>query len=522
MVNGYYYLVSEYFYLVSEYHYYGIAEIKNYCKLGGREFIMSSTFDKPGQPQRGQSEAGKASTPAIVDEVLRSPGQPLDHTVNALMQPRFLHDFSNVRIHTDEKAARSAAATNARAYTFGRDIVFGAREYAPDTMYGQMLIAHELAHVVQQQAGPKSLQGKLNINDPGDAAERSADEAARRVMAPDNADFRSTALSIRHSLLHSSTSSPLIQRAVKSWGGEFDTDKYELIKTPGLDGVSIDLKFHPNKYVDAELIGLTQTARSTEKGSPVPASTFYGTDAEKKAFESYRIPGKDPNAGTMVDQLVKFPNPMYATGAAGAKDTLASTPTGAQWGTHGFHFTDKAGKLHEKDAHSIDGPTLSSAKKETKQVFESTALAIKGTQEGTYYGSVQWGWEKNAAGKVDKLPFKLVSNDVPSEVFAQAAGIWNKAKTSTGSNTIALPVVEGKYTNTEGVWLVSNPANYKATIIGKLKKNTRVEATSKGEGKSYNKTAEKEKWWKATVVDGTFAGKVGWVMQADLSDAVTK
>ncbi len=169
-----------------------------------------------------------------------------------------------------------------------------------------------------------------------------------------------------------------------------------------------------------------------------------------------------------------------------------------------------------------DKPQLLSTRKESNQVFETTALAVKGVQEGTYYGSVQWGWEKDAIGKVKKLPLTLVSNDVPSSVFARASELWNKAKTSEGKETIDLPIVTGKYTNTVDVWLVSNPSHYKTTIIGQLEKNTRLEVTDKGTAKPFNKTAEKEKWWKVTIVDGTHMGKVGWIMQADLSDTKTR
>jgi uncharacterized protein DUF4157 len=90
------------------------------------------------------------SVPPIVHEVLRSPGRPLDATTRAFMEPRFGHDFSNVRVHTDADAAESARAVNALAYTVGRNIVFGAGQYAAGTNAGQRLLAHELTHAIQQ------------------------------------------------------------------------------------------------------------------------------------------------------------------------------------------------------------------------------------------------------------------------------------------------------------------------------------------------------------------------------------
>ena len=90
--------------------------------------------------------------PPIVHEVLRSPGQALEADTRAFMEPRFGHDFSSVRVHTDAKAAESARAVNALAYTVGQDVVFGAGQYAPETGTRRQLLAHELAHVLQQAA----------------------------------------------------------------------------------------------------------------------------------------------------------------------------------------------------------------------------------------------------------------------------------------------------------------------------------------------------------------------------------
>jgi outer membrane protein OmpA-like peptidoglycan-associated protein len=67
------------------------------------------------------------------------------------MEPRFGHDFSNVRIHTGSQAAESARAVNALAYTVGHNVIFGSGQYAPATQAGRQLLAHELAHTVQQE-----------------------------------------------------------------------------------------------------------------------------------------------------------------------------------------------------------------------------------------------------------------------------------------------------------------------------------------------------------------------------------
>ena len=93
-----------------------------------------------------------AGAPPLVDEVLSSGGgQPLDESTRSFMEPRFGHDFSRVRVHADERAAESARAVNALAYTVGQDVVFGGGQYEPGTNEGKKLLAHELTHVVQQE-----------------------------------------------------------------------------------------------------------------------------------------------------------------------------------------------------------------------------------------------------------------------------------------------------------------------------------------------------------------------------------
>ncbi len=152
---------------------------------------------------RRSGEGNVDRVPPIVHDVLHSSGRPLEATTRSFMEPRFGHDFSSasgalqassgelqvgpandphereadavadrvmseptseglnrgfdfsqVRIHTDARAAESAHAVNAAAYTVGRDIVFGEGQYQPHTAHGQRLLAHELTHVAQQNNGP--------------------------------------------------------------------------------------------------------------------------------------------------------------------------------------------------------------------------------------------------------------------------------------------------------------------------------------------------------------------------------
>ena len=92
------------------------------------------------------------SAPPSVDQVIKSEGQPLDVRSRTFFEPRFGCDFGRVRVHHDAQSAQSARDVSARAYTVGSHIVFGTGEYAPQSMGGRELLAHELSHVVQQRA----------------------------------------------------------------------------------------------------------------------------------------------------------------------------------------------------------------------------------------------------------------------------------------------------------------------------------------------------------------------------------
>jgi hypothetical protein len=99
------------------------------------------------------SDTGQAAIPPNVHEALAAPGEPLDPLTHSFMEKRFGHDFSGVRLHIDSRAAESARALNARAYTVGHNIVFGRDQFAPETYVGRKLLAHELTHVIQQCTG---------------------------------------------------------------------------------------------------------------------------------------------------------------------------------------------------------------------------------------------------------------------------------------------------------------------------------------------------------------------------------
>jgi hypothetical protein len=108
----------------------------------------------------GQPSAPAGTAPSSVDQALASPGRPLEPALRQDMEQRFGYDFSRVRVHTDAGAEQSAQSINALAYTVGQSVVFGAGQYVPGTSKGKRLLAHELAHVIQQY--PSDVSGLRN------------------------------------------------------------------------------------------------------------------------------------------------------------------------------------------------------------------------------------------------------------------------------------------------------------------------------------------------------------------------
>lgn len=133
----------------------------------------------------GQLLAEQEQTSPVVDVIGTSDGRPLDPGARADMEGLLGAEFSDVKIHTGPKAAASAAALQARAYTVGNEIVFGEGAYAPGTADGQHTLAHELTHVVQQRQGPVSGRDTgtgVAISDPSDSFEQEAESKAAQVI----------------------------------------------------------------------------------------------------------------------------------------------------------------------------------------------------------------------------------------------------------------------------------------------------------------------------------------------------
>jgi Domain of unknown function (DUF4157)/HNH/ENDO VII superfamily nuclease with conserved GHE residues len=173
------------------------SRIQRHCACGGTcEQCRGATADNPPAWEFPPSESARliqtqlatsvdTANPAVPDDGLipaESEGKPIDETTRRFMEPRFSAEFSDVRVHTDSPAERSAEALEADAYASGKDIYFAAGKYAPETPEGRHLLAHELTHTVQQQDGKMpaatSRGGAVLVGNPADPLEIEAERVA--------------------------------------------------------------------------------------------------------------------------------------------------------------------------------------------------------------------------------------------------------------------------------------------------------------------------------------------------------
>ncbi|MEO8108816.1 MAG: DUF4157 domain-containing protein [Ginsengibacter sp.] len=384
----------------------------------------------------------------------QSSSEGFDESLRPALENFLSADLSQVKVHNNPATHIASHMVNALAYTAGNHIFLGKEVSAMPAIQQKSLLTHEAVHSLQQKSfSPSSIQTDTPIGAPDNKYEKEADNIAGAFTNSGHNDYKSSALQMRSNMRISSLTAPELQRVEKTWGGEWDTTKYQKIvpaKAAGSRGAEIVLEFKPGNAVDAEMIGLIQTSKAVNRGKV----SFIGDKTRKahgiKAADAKEIDSAthETDEGTHIDQAGYNRNPLYAAEGAPVADTnlgdtlpVAGDVTKSNtWGRHGFHFKDAAGKLNEQSAILKDTPAQNNVAKNSSNVFEVTALAIKGKQAGTYYGSVQWGWRTDAAGTHDLIPLKSISQGTPSPSLIKAAEIWNKGKTSKNKDTLDLPI----------------------------------------------------------------------------------
>jgi hypothetical protein len=161
--------------------------------------------------RRARGANKRLAVPPVVHDVLREPGTPLDPATRSDMERRFGHDFGQVRVHTGGRAAESAQRVDAHAYTVGQHMVFDAGQYRPQTPDGQRLLAHELAHTVQQQGLQRAPASLSAVETPEyQRLEGEADRAATAALEAPPTAQRPSAAPATHSGVAPITRAPAL------------------------------------------------------------------------------------------------------------------------------------------------------------------------------------------------------------------------------------------------------------------------------------------------------------------------
>lgn len=216
----------------------------------------------------------------------------------------------------------------------------------------------------------------------------------------------------------------------RTYGGTFSTDApgYYRVNAGSL-GVDIRLQFTPGELVECPKIGLTQTANTVRNGAPVALRPEIA-DRSNSAAQG--------DEGRHIDRMGGRTNPMYgANNPAAGSTALGSSATAGN--AHFGHRTRRPDRTFDtNDAWLTDGPQLDWSGAQTgRQTFETTALCLEGTMQGTYLGAVTWGYDRRADGTIDPRPLGLASMGVPSNQWMTSAGLWNAGTTDVAGTDTA-------------------------------------------------------------------------------------
>lgn len=260
--------------------------------------------------------------------------------------------------------------------------------------------------------------------------------------------------------------------------GTFNDENYTEINSVENTGVNIKLTFDPST-ANATKIGMVQSVKSYKDNQ---ATVIH--NGQKPMV----TPDGNPFSGYKIDRLFGHNNPIYGSDNLKSTDDLTKTEKtdapGHDVGDKeddanyklGFRYEDSGAWKKEK-AEMYDTPSLSQPPINSGQIFETTALAIDGTDKNKYYGSVKWGWTKDGTGAYNKLPLKKVSNGTPSKNFTEAAKLWNSFSLTP---KISPPGEDHNITTTEDI-RVKKDKNYFNIASGS---SLNIDLTKEGVGNS--------------------------------------
>lgn len=285
------------------------------------EEMQMKSMQGQGKNDRGTNVLSR------VQEIVRLPGRPLNPETKTLYGPRYGYDFSQVRVHVDDRSSKIAREINARAFTVGNDVVFGAGQYSPETTQGNRLLAHELTHVVQQNS----------LRSQGHSVSRNVLKHTIQKITLSNIPLRQRlALQIR-------TQRPRLTAQViggffrqvrpGSWGTTISSPCGASVQLG--PGVPTNLQT-PLTTVAGHLnnISITQAQQTAPLLGPNTVVTVrmnltnYGGAAGLYRFTLYNVPASGRGGNLLIESLSSGPpqqqQASYTAGSGGASGTIAA------------------------------------------------------------------------------------------------------------------------------------------------------------------------------------------------------
>jgi hypothetical protein len=333
----------------------------------------------------------------------------METPVRAFMEQRFGQDFSRVRVHADRRAADSARAVNAHAYTVGSHIVFGAGQHAPGTRKGGHLLAHELTHVAQQGPnGTGDVRYAKAVSDPSDPTEIEADAVASQVMrgGPVRVTQPATAvvqgLSIGEGIgigVGVAAGATLLGLGIAALAGAFGGRRRWSISQSNTDGANyssdVSITFNPDRdTMNCTEIAFVQSLIFADATSGTSVETIPNYVSRRSA------------AGWTLDRIEARRYGWYGynnDGRPGGNVSPGSSPTPL-----------RAATMHD---------TPSDTRPNSIFRFESCAICRSGSDANRVYSCYTWGFNVDASNHLTSLPNQETA--APSAEFAETVRQWN-------------------------------------------------------------------------------------------------
>ena len=364
---------------------------------------MCPTCEEEEKAQRKEKErnGGSIEAPSIVSETVRSGGKPLEKNTRSFMESRMGMDFSNVKIHTGSVAAKSAQSINALAYTSGNSIVFNEGQYSPGTDSGKRLLAHELTHVIQQNASVLSKR-----------IQRQTDAGFESLSGVDTgiANGTLTADTIMGQTYTASCGSYAISfKFSKAYKGDYP---YQSV---GRDVrgvyIKVEMTYTDNRYngrcTPMRIIQVLRNIKKGTSGSIELADPGNATRRERSGLGNASAPSR----GWRVDTTTSSTDP-YVTDLTYHANEGSETAPGILWDAPG-HWTTTTN--HGKE-------------------FNSCAVCQDASNRRWVTGCVNWGYYTDSSGSIAFRPPTPVASCSSTQQLQDASTRWDaiSGNTDTG------------------------------------------------------------------------------------------